>query len=262
MNVLPILAPLIHILPWLTGISLLSAIVRSSWFKGAAGEALLRFSAYLHLDAKVYRRFHNVTLMTEDGSTQIDHVFVSRFGVFVVETKNMSGWIFGNADQPMWTQTIYRNSYRFQNPLRQNYKHTRAIESALKLSREQVISVVVFVGGSTFKTPMPPNVTYGSGSIRYIQSHQQLLFSDAQVDALCTAISAGRLKPGFKTSREHVRNLKRRHELQPAKKTEPACPKCGAAMRLKTVRAGEKKGSQFLGCSAYPRCRGMRPLTT
>ena len=31
-----------------------------------------------------------------DGTTQIDHIFVSHYGVFVVETKNTSGWIFGN----------------------------------------------------------------------------------------------------------------------------------------------------------------------
>ncbi len=65
-------------------------------FKGAAGEAVLRKAAAISLPSSVYRRFHNVTLPTPNGTTQIDHVFVSRFGVFVVETKNMAGWIFGS----------------------------------------------------------------------------------------------------------------------------------------------------------------------
>lgn len=175
MSPIALLLPLTPYLLFFIGMAVLSAVLRSAWFKGILGEAILKFSAFLLLDAKLYRRFHNVTLMTDDGSTQIDHVFVSRFGVFVVETKNLKGWIFGAANQPMWTQKIYRNNFRFQNPLRQNYKHTKAIEAALGLSPEQVFSVVVFVGGSEFKTVMPPNVTYGGGCARYILSHRQPL---------------------------------------------------------------------------------------
>jgi len=47
------------------------------------------------LDGHTYRRLHNVTLNTPDGATQIEHVFLSVYGIFVLETKNMSGWIFG-----------------------------------------------------------------------------------------------------------------------------------------------------------------------
>lgn len=47
------------------------------------------------LPASIYRSFHDLMLPTRDGMTQIDHVSVSRSGVFVVETKNMGGWIFG-----------------------------------------------------------------------------------------------------------------------------------------------------------------------
>lgn len=252
-----VLQPLIPALLFVLATSILSALMRSAWFKGMLGEAILKLSAYLLLDAKVYRRFHNVTLMTDDGSTQIDHVFVSRFGVFVVETKNLKGWIFGQADQPMWTQKLYRNSYRFQNPLRQNYKHIRAIEAALSLLPEQVFSVVVFVGGSSFKTPMPPNVTYGAGCARYILSYQQVLFTDAQVNELCAAIEAGRLTPSFKTSRAHVQNLKDRHAARTA---APTCPRCGGAMQRRVTKSGSNADKEFLGCVSYPRCRGTRQL--
>ncbi|WP_163009979.1 nuclease-related domain-containing protein, partial [Pseudomonas viridiflava] len=104
-----------------------------------------------------------VTLDTADGTTQIDHVFISPFGIFVLETKNMSGWIFGREKQPQWTQKIYRRTYKFQNPLRQNYKHLKALEATLGVSLEHLHSVVSFVGESTFKTAMPANVTQGIG---------------------------------------------------------------------------------------------------
>ncbi|MDZ7854092.1 MAG: nuclease-related domain-containing protein [Halomonas sp.] len=86
------------------------------------------------MPAETYKPIHNVTLPTPDGSTQIDHIFVSRFGIFVVETKNMKGWIFGDKDQAQWTQKIYRKSFRFQNPLRQNYKHVKSLEKSPRCS--------------------------------------------------------------------------------------------------------------------------------
>ncbi|HET7922614.1 MAG TPA: nuclease-related domain-containing protein [Gammaproteobacteria bacterium] len=64
------------------------------WFKGIVGEYRLRLIAHFNLSPDTYQRFHNVMLRTPDGTTQIDHIFISRFGVFVVETKNMRGWIF------------------------------------------------------------------------------------------------------------------------------------------------------------------------
>ncbi|WP_363330978.1 nuclease-related domain-containing protein, partial [Desulfonatronospira sp.] len=87
--------------------------------------------------------------------------WLKQYGVFVIETNNMKGWIYGDPDQPMWTQKIFRHSNRFQNPLRQNYKHTKTLQQLLGLNDDQVHSVVVYVGDSTFKSDMPDNVTYG-----------------------------------------------------------------------------------------------------
>lgn len=71
--------------------------------KGRAGERSVQFFTSIRLDGTVYRRIDNITLEYRGQTTQIDHVFVSQFGVFVVETKNMSGWIFGNEDHAQWT---------------------------------------------------------------------------------------------------------------------------------------------------------------
>ncbi|WP_369414666.1 nuclease-related domain-containing protein [Microbulbifer elongatus] len=66
------------------------------------------------MPSSIYQRAHNFTLQTLDGTTQIDHIFVSRFGIFVVETKYMQGWIFGSERQEQWTQKIYKKSFRSQ----------------------------------------------------------------------------------------------------------------------------------------------------
>ena len=183
-----ILRPVIDTLTWLLPAMLLIGLLKSPWAKGHIGELLVRLFAHWQLDKQTYRRLHNVTLNTPDGTTQIDHVFLSPYGIFVLETKNMSGWIFGSEKQAQWTQKLYKRTFKFQNPLRQNYKHLKALEATLGVNPEHLHSVITFVGGSTFKTEVPANVTQGIGFIRYIKSFQQPLFSEAEVDAMLHAL--------------------------------------------------------------------------
>ncbi|MDX1757907.1 MAG: nuclease-related domain-containing protein [Marinobacter sp.] len=98
MDFAPVLQPVFNALWYLIPLAFLAGVIKSSWFKGKLGEFLVNASARLFLDKNRYHLIKNVTLPTEDGTTQIDHIIVSRYGVFVVETKNMKGWIFGNAN--------------------------------------------------------------------------------------------------------------------------------------------------------------------
>ena len=222
--------------------------------KGVMGEFAVKVGAALSLPSSVYRRYHNVTLPTVDGTTQIDHVFVSVFGVFVVETKNMGGWIFGSEGNRKWTQVFPGGlKYKFQNPLRQNYRHVRAMEEALArtgLPRGAVKSVVVFVGDADLKTEMPENVTVGFGKAgRYIRSFRTQVLSEGQAAEICTAIETGRLKPSWGTNRRHVQNLRQRKDGSSPR----LCPRCGRTMVLRTAKRGT--GNQFWGCKGFPTCR-------
>ena len=135
-------------------------------------------------------------------------VLLSPFGIFVIETKNMKGWIFGSEKQKTWTQKIYRHSSKFMNPLHQNYKHILALGQCLNLPKESLISLVVFAGDAEFKTPMPENVTYLSGMIKFIKTKSENVFSDSEVNELKLLLETGRLKPSFKTHRTHVKHVK------------------------------------------------------
>ena len=200
--------PLITALWYLLPLAVIAGLIRSPWFKGKFGEFLVNLSARCFLDKSHYHLIKNVTLPTEDGTTQIDHVLVSEFGVFVVETKNMKGWIFGGPRQRFWTQKIFRSNHKFQNPLHQNYKHVKTLQALLGLSDHQVHSVVVFVGDSTFKTPMPENVTQGLGYVRYIKSQRELVLSPEQVAEVREKVTTGRLKASFATDRAHARHVR------------------------------------------------------
>jgi hypothetical protein len=193
---------------WLIPIVIVIGIFKSPWSKGYLGELLVRLLARFMLDKDTYNRVHNVTLPTSDGTTQIDHIFVSRFGIFVLETKNMQGWISGGENQAQWTQKIYKQSFAFQNPLRQNFKHAKALEAALQVPPDTIHSVVTFVGGSAFKTDMPANVTYGAGFISYIRSFREQTFTENQVSDLLRRLESGRLAPKLSTHRKHVSESK------------------------------------------------------
>jgi restriction system protein len=245
---------------WFIPLSILILFLKSPFMKGVFGEWQVNLAARFFLDKKIYTLFKNVTLPTEDGTTQIDHVIVSRYGVFVIETKNMKGWIFGSQNQKTWTQKIYRHTTKFQNPLHQNYKHTQTLQAALELESEKIFSLVVFVGDSEFKTPMPENVVYAGGYIRYIKNKTQPILTESEIQAICARIESGRLKPSIKTHREHVQHVKAIVEKK-QRQDDNACPKCGKTMVLRTTKRGENQGKQFWGCTGFPKCRTVRQIT-
>ena len=238
----------IYLLPLLA----LVAFLKSPFFKGLFGEFLVNLLAKFSLDKSKYHLIKNVTLPTEDGTTQIDHIIVSQYGIFVVETKNLKGWIFGSEKQRMWTQKIYKHSNKFQNPLHQNYKHTKTLESALGIEPDKLFSLIVFIGDSTFKTPMPDNVTYGFGYIRYIKSKVEHVLEEAQVQEIVQKIKQGRLQSSIKTHIDHVKHVKTIVE------NKNICPRCGSEMVCRVVKKGANKGNEFWGCSNFPKCRFMK----
>lgn len=228
-----------------------------SLVKGALGEFMGSLAGKLFLDKETYRSLNNVTLDTSNGTTQIDHVIASRYGIFVIEAKYYQGWIFGSERQSEWTQSLPGGrKFKFQNPLRQNYRHIKALSEFLGLSEEKFHSVVMFWGESEFKTEMPPNVM-SSGYSTYIKSKNDVLFSDEEVGQLVEALQTGRMPTGLlrglETRHQHLDSLKERHD------SKIRCPKCGADMVERMVKSGDRAGQKFLGCSAFPKCRFTRP---
>lgn len=280
MDFIAVIHPLLSQLWYLLPLLLLATLVKSPWFKGMMGEWFINLGVQLFLDRREYHLLKDVTLPIEQGTTQIDHVVVSRFGVFVIETKNMKGWIFGDPAHQRWTQQIYRRKHRFQNPLHQNHLHMMTLKSLLGLADHQLHSVICFIGDCTFKTPMPDNVM-NRGLIRYIKGKTTQVLTAAEVTRVVETIQQGRLAANRQTHRQHVAQLKARHRAAPDKpevsivtplsqtgysppfkQTEasavpPPCPRCGGAMVLRTARKGDNQGSPFWGCSHFPKCRAI-----
>lgn len=239
---------------WAIPLAILWFVAETSWFKGKLGEFLVARSFKKHLDPETYTVLHDVTLPVRGGTTQIDHIVVSPFGIFVIETKNMSGWIFGSPNEKQWTQTFHRKKFRFQNPLRQNYKHLKAASEVTGLPEDKLHSVVIFTGAAKFKTTLPANVTRRASGVFYIRTRREPMLSDLEVSEAVSSLRSSSLERGFATDREHVRNLKLKSE-------QPLCPACGGEMVKRTTKRGPKAGSQFWGCSSFPKCRGSSQLS-
>ncbi len=251
------------ILPWILFAGLISILATAfrvfilPRLKGRLGEASINFWAKRFLDQNVYHLIPDIMLPTPDGTTQIDHVIVSRYGIFVIETKTYKGWIYGAENEPQWTQVIFRRKERFQNPLRQNYKHTKTLSELTGIPETYFKSLVVFVGDCQFKTEMPLNVVHIRDFIKHIRSHQTPIIKDEQVPNIVTTIQewASTVTNAQKT--RHIACVRENKQPVSSGAAAPACPRCGAQMVLRTSR---KDGSQFWGCPKYPDCRGTRQV--
>lgn len=146
MDYAPALPPLFDYLWYLIPLFTLAAVIKSPWFKGEAGEAMVNLSAKLLLDKTRYHLIKNVALPTEDSTTQIDRIIVSRRRIFV--------------------------------------------------------------GGSTFETPLPENGTHGGGYIRFIKAQTEQRLSDVEVQKVIEAIESGRLAATFGNHRKPVAHVK------------------------------------------------------
>ncbi|NLE40239.1 MAG: nuclease [Lentisphaerae bacterium] len=265
------------------------SVLKTPWFKGKFGEWFVARILNNRLDPACYRVVHNVMIPDQaGGTTQIDHVVFSAFGVFVIETKNMKGWIFGDANSAMWTQTIYRSKHKFQNPFRQNYKHIKCLAELTGLDERHLIHVIVFIGNCSMKTreSLPEAlVTNGRELIDFIRRHQTPVISPDVLQAAMSRLDGGRIGNTYSNTRSHVAHVREIVEEKdgyraaspaipvPASTptpppveaspvnvadTPPACPQCAAPMVLRTAAKGANAGNRFWGCSKYPQCRGIR----
>jgi hypothetical protein len=141
-----------------------------------------------NLDPTRYKILVDVMLPSRGNTTatQIDHIVISNYGIFVIETKSHKGWIFGSADHEHWTQVIYRYKGRFYNPLRQNFAHTKAVEDLLGKPhfKKSIVSLVAFPNADKLKISGTDSVGHARDIVRKIESYIKPVFSDAERDGI------------------------------------------------------------------------------
>jgi hypothetical protein len=219
--------------------------------KGAVGESIAarRLSK---LDPKEYRVINDVLVTSHGHSSQIDHIVVSRFGIFVIETKHYKGWIHGGENSEYWTQSIYSDKFKFRNPIKQNAGHIRAVRNILREYPQAVYHpIVAFTGSAELKnvyTSVP--VVYGWELRRTILDRSgSPCLSAGEVEAIAARLS-GMSGPDKAAKKNHTHQARQQAYHHQQAERSSVCPRCGSNLVLRHGQYGS-----FYGCSNYPRCR-------
>lgn len=170
---------------WVIPLVLLIAYIGSPRFRGTMGEQRVRRILDAMLPNTQYAVLHGLTLPASGGTTRIDHLVVSQFGIFVIESVYLRGIISGTKVQDRWMQRRLGRSNRVENPIHQNYLHIAALERLLKLPRSRFHSIVVLMGHRGFRGTIPSGVVPVEKLISCIRkSGQKLLEGEAANEAL------------------------------------------------------------------------------
>ncbi len=221
--------------------------------KRIVGEKTISSILYF-LNKSDYKVIHNVVLKTGDITSQIDHIVISNFGLFVIETKNYKGWIVGHENSEYWTQIIFRYKTKFYSPIRQNSGHIRALKSCLKeYPTLEYKSIIVFSTKAEIKVTTKMDVINSNRLLQTVKKYSQVNLTETEKENIYQKIMDSTLTSFNKS--EHVQSIKRRIKSREDAIQKNKCPQCGNNLV-------EQKGKfgNFLGCKSYPRCKFTRKI--
>ena len=227
------------------------AIVRlfKPTIKGVIGEktvtAVLSF-----LDSNKYKIINDVIVEKVNGGTsQIDHVVVSNYGIFVIETKNYKGKIYGDEHNQYWTQVLGRNKEKFYSPIKQNYGHIKALKHQLLTYPDiELISIIVFSPEAELKVKTDKEVIYTTKLLKTIRKYTNETISNKVKDEIYNSILSLNIN-SKEVKKEHISSIRNNKKERIKNVGNDICPKCGGALVNKKGRYG-----YFKGCSNHPKC--------
>lgn len=250
--------------------------------KGSQGEYLI-WDSLQQLPG--YKKFLlNCYLPKRNGeSTEVDLILLHESGIYVFESKNYSGWIFGTETQQYWTQSLpgrygQAHKVKFFNPILQNQAHLKWLGEYLGIDSHFFYSCIVFGDECTLKditlTSGRHYVTNRSNLFAAISSHIQLSItklSPEQIDSLyaklfpLTQVDAEQRAQHIK----EVKEIQRKQEVAAQAPVASAqgsqdgiCPLCGGRLVLRTATRGANAGNKFWGCSNFPKCRYIKTISS
>ena len=196
------------------------------------------------LDEKIYKTINDTTFIVDDITHQIDHIVVSKYGIFVIETKQLNGYIKGNEYDNKWIQN---NRIYINNPIHQNYGHIKTLQRILNISENKFIPIVCI--SSTAKV----NVKSKSHVVRIYELNKTIISYTSEIlpdyNAIYNRIIESKItdKDIIKKHNERVKQIIKEKSINI---DENKCPFCGGNL----VERKGKYGA-FIGCSNYPKCK-------
>lgn len=202
----------------------------------------------------------NCYIPKADGSnTEIDIIMVHNTGIYVFESKNYSGYIFGSENQRMWTQTLNAGrrgveKNQFYNPIMQNEGHIKYLKKLIGRDDIPFYSYIIFSDRCEFKSNFS-----GTSMAKVLHRNRLGRVLDNDIETRTSIINDDTARELFakldslshaskEEKQEHVSEIKEKRSMVEQK----ICPVCKGNLVLRTAR---NTGAKFYGCSNYPNCK-------
>lgn len=200
------------------------------------------------LPKEEYTIINDVMLKENEKTHQIDHLVVSKYGIFVIETKQYNGYITGSKYDEKWVRHLANGKKMYYtNPIRQNYGHVKTVEELLGLDDKGVFNIICIPSNAKLNIKHNGELTRYDTLLERIMSHKEIVI--ANPEEIINRINELNIKDII--SRK-VHNIDTKLNMKHIDNN--ICPKCGGQLI-------ERKGySVFLGCSNYPKCKYTRKL--
>lgn len=198
-----------------------------------------------------YIVLNDIMIKSKNKTHQMDHIIISRYGIFVIEMKNYYGLIKGTEFEEKWTQYLGKKKYKFLNPIRQNYGHIETLKELLNLKANQFISIICFSNQAKLSVKTKTKVTQLDFILEEIYPYKNVLINSDLKEIEQKILSSNITET--KEKRKHVKTIKqniKEKEKKEVKPKEDICPKCGGKLVERTGKYGD-----FFGCSNYPNCK-------
>lgn len=254
---------------------------------GKHGEKLtereLKFVSFMGRKGKILR---NIYLPKENGETsEVDIIYITQKGIFVFESKNYSGWIFGDEKNLKWTASLPNGQKnQFYNPIMQNRTHIKWMTDYIG-EDIPLFSIIVFSERCELKKVtvtsedikvIKRDFTYAA--IRDLWEKNQDVLSDDKIEELYHKLKE-LTNVNAEVKSAHIENIERKYKDSNVKydtdlmnesgvqsnnpksaSEDMLCPKCGSKLILRTAKKGDNAGKQFYGCSSFPKCRYVQNI--
>ena len=259
---------------------IIDSIFDEEW-TGRRGEKLTeRELKIVRLFGRKGKILKNVYIPKDNGETsEIDVMYITQKGIFVFESKNYSGWIFGSEKGQYWTVMLpNKQKNTFYNPIKQNRTHLKWLGRYVG-SDIPLFSIIVFSERCELKKMEIESTDIRVikrdrvyATVRNIWDHSPDALSDKMIEDLYERLEE-LTNVDEAAKQAHIKSIKRKYKKDNNVKSKAAevqyvksetddriCPQCGKDLVLRTARKGKNAGQQFYGCSGFPKCRYIRQL--
>lgn len=199
------------------------------------------------LSKNKYTILNDIMLKTRNGTHQIDHIVISQYGIFVIETKNFYGLILGDEYKDKWTQHLGKNKYYFNNPIHQNYGHIKALEEILQLDEDKFVSIICISNQAKLKVNAK-NVIQLDYINDLIKSYNVKIL-EQDLNEIIIKLKLNNITDK-NIRKKHIQTIKTNIKEEQTKEKNMICPKCGGTLIQRNGKYGK-----FVGCSNYPKCK-------